>query len=122
MKIRTGFVSNSSSSSFVCDVCGEEISGMDICLSEAEMYQCENGHTFCEFHALEVDEEEGFDDRYEVKEKHCPVCQFKVMTDRDLSSWFFATHPKLNQESLLKSWKKEYGDYKNFAKQIKGAK
>lgn len=51
MKIRNGFVSNSSSSSFTCDVCGETYSGWDACLSEAEMYECENGHTFCESEA-----------------------------------------------------------------------
>ena len=122
MKIRTGFVSNSSSSSFVCDVCGEECSGMDMCLSDAQMYQCENGHTFCESHALEVDEEEGIDDRYEANEKHCPVCQFKVMTEIDLSRWFFATHPELSKESILKAWKEEYGDYKTFLKLKKGGK
>jgi hypothetical protein len=43
MKIRSGFVSNSSSSSFVCDVCGENISGMDIGLSDAGMFECMNG-------------------------------------------------------------------------------
>jgi len=53
MKIRKGFVSNSSSSSFVCDVCGQDVSGYDMSLREAEMYQCENGHTFCEDHALD---------------------------------------------------------------------
>lgn len=52
MKIRAGFVSNSSSSSFTCDVCGEEVSGWDMCLSEAEMYECENQHTFCENHTI----------------------------------------------------------------------
>ena len=51
MKIRMGFVSNSSSSSFVCDVCGAEVSGMDLSLSEALMYQCEHGHLFCYDHA-----------------------------------------------------------------------
>ena len=50
MKIRSGFVSNSSSSSYICDVCGEEAIGYDIDLAEYEMYQCENGHTFCESH------------------------------------------------------------------------
>jgi hypothetical protein len=50
MKIRKGFVSNSSSSSFICDICGEEVSGMDIDLAEMEMYECENGHVFCEAH------------------------------------------------------------------------
>jgi hypothetical protein len=52
MKIRRGFVSNSSSSSFVCQVCGEEYSGMDACLSDAEMSACEAGHTYCDSHAL----------------------------------------------------------------------
>lgn len=47
MKIRKGFVSNSSTSSFTCDVCGDEQMGRDIGLVDADMYQCENGHTFC---------------------------------------------------------------------------
>ena len=47
MKKRKGFVSNSSSSSFVCDVCGNDVSGMDMCLDEAEMAECKNGHTVC---------------------------------------------------------------------------
>jgi len=50
MKIRKGFVSNSSSTSFTCEVCGETCSGMDMGLSDFEMYQCENGHCFCEGH------------------------------------------------------------------------
>lgn len=55
MKIRLGFVSNSSSSSFTCDVCGSTESGMDLCLGEAEMFQCANGHTVCEVHGKEID-------------------------------------------------------------------
>lgn len=30
VKFRNGFVSNSSSSSFICEICGEEESGYDI--------------------------------------------------------------------------------------------
>ena len=52
MKTRSGFVSNSSSTSFTCDVCGEDVSGMDLCLSESGMCQCWNGHTFCENHQV----------------------------------------------------------------------
>jgi len=58
MKIRNGFVSNSSSSSFVCDVCGETFSAMYLCLSEADMFKCENGHTICNSHKLIGDNKE----------------------------------------------------------------
>ena len=50
VKIRTCFVSNSSSSSYICDVCGEIVSGWDMDLEEAEMYHCENDHYYCEYH------------------------------------------------------------------------
>jgi hypothetical protein len=45
-KIRVGFVSNSSSSSFVCSVCGEIESGMDASASDFDMKLCVNGHYF----------------------------------------------------------------------------
>ena len=50
MKIRLGFVSNSSSSSFVCDVCGRDDSGWDMTLMDADMKQCVNGHIVCNDH------------------------------------------------------------------------
>lgn len=52
MKRRVGFVSNSSSSSFICDVSGEVVAGWDVGLNEAEMKQCENGHTFSDQYAV----------------------------------------------------------------------
>lgn len=48
MKKRLGFVSNSSSSSFVCCISGTEASGWDLGLTDAEMYECVNGHIFLE--------------------------------------------------------------------------
>lgn len=50
MKIRRGFVSNSSSSSFTCDVCGEVAMGMDLGMEEADMWECQKGHCFCDEH------------------------------------------------------------------------
>lgn len=44
MKIRSGFVSNSSSSSFICDFCREELSGWDM----YPTYTCVNDHRACE--------------------------------------------------------------------------
>ena len=50
MKIRSSFVTNSSSSSYICEVCGGVESGYDMCLSDANMVECENGHVFCRGH------------------------------------------------------------------------
>jgi len=71
MKVRLGFVSNSSSSSFVCDVCGEEYSGWDACLSEPEMYCCEYGHTFCEGHMKENLEDLSIEKKREYCVRFC---------------------------------------------------
>ena len=54
MKIRNGFVSNSSSSSFICSFCGTVEAGYDMSLSDANMVECINGHYICESH---IDEE-----------------------------------------------------------------
>jgi hypothetical protein len=92
MKVRKGFVSNSSSSSFICEICGEKAEGMDISLSEADMFQCENGHTMCTEHALkdltcgghtdEEDEEDEFD-LYEIDEACCPICNYQEISYDD---------------------------------------
>lgn len=52
IKYRKCHVTNSSSSSFVCDICGRVESGWDIGVEDAEMYECVNGHTFCWDEAL----------------------------------------------------------------------
>ena len=55
MKIRLGFVSNSSSSSFTCLVCGHNKCGQDLGLEDAGMYHCCNGHIFCDSHLAKKD-------------------------------------------------------------------
>ena len=58
MKFRKDFVTNSSSSSYICDICGEVNSGYDISLSECNMMECQNGHVFCCHEALELPSKE----------------------------------------------------------------
>ena len=48
MRVRTKFVSNSSSSSFCCGVCGRGESGYDVPPKDFGMVQCEAGHMVCE--------------------------------------------------------------------------
>lgn len=47
MKLRQGFVSNSSSSSFTCDVCGCTESGWDACPSDFDWDEFSCGHISC---------------------------------------------------------------------------
>jgi hypothetical protein len=85
MKIRNGFVSNSSSSSFVCSICGEIESGMDLCLEDVCMVQCVKGHTW----HLTCDTNKPKDEKYEtgkwdeVTEKACPLCTLKYLSDNE---------------------------------------
>ena len=53
MKIRLSFVTNSSSSSYICEICGRTESGWDLGLSECEIQECINGHVICCDEALE---------------------------------------------------------------------
>ena len=110
MKIRKGFVSNSSSSSYTCEVCGETVSGMEMCHGSDDwggtgMFDCEKGHTVCKKHAvglddLELDEavraqfngededsDDFYDAFYKVSSEHCPICQMESIRDEDLLGW-----------------------------------
>ncbi len=50
MKTRSGFVSNSSSTSFTCEVCSHTGSGMDAGLEDFGFIECAEEHIFCEDH------------------------------------------------------------------------
>ncbi len=126
MKLRMGFVSNSSSETFICDVCGEMVSGMDMGLTDAGMYRCKKDHTFCESEALHPEkiealengenEEEEFD-RYEVPTECCPICQMQAITDRDLIPYLLKK-VGVTRGELLEIVQKEFGNYEAFEKSL----
>lgn len=155
MKYRRDFVTNSSSSSYICDVCGREESGWDMGLSDAGMYECVNGHTFCEDEALKMDRKEMIqsvlemefydhydektkeyvyvhkdedevnamdddelidilcNDRCEVPECICPICQIQSYTDRDIIKYMFKKY-NTNGNKVLQEIKQKFGTYDAF--------
>ena len=131
MKIRKGFISNSSSTSFVCDVCGEDVSGMDMGLEDAGMYQCENDHTFCREHVLDEealekrlsggegeDEDTLYDLIYELPEQYCPLCHFEQVSDADLITYLLKEAGK-QQEDVAKEMKDKFPNYTAFREYVK---
>ena len=88
MKIRKGFVSNSSSSSFVCDICGRTEAGWDMSIDDAGMVECVHEHVFCEDHIVDKEKFEEYKDSkvydygYDIPEEFCDICSFtKVRRD-----------------------------------------
>lgn len=91
MKIRKGFVTNSSSTSYICDICGRIVDDVPDAYSSLRyrFVTCENGHEFCTDHLLNIpkqiltntadlDEWMGENDisEYEVPEEYCPICKY----------------------------------------------
>ena len=100
MKIRNGFVSNSSSSSFVCDICGETYTGYDACPDDFECTTCENEHFICNEHLRDVDVEVN-EDGYTSKEC-CPICNFETYSESEMSAYLEKTRGISRDEVFAK--------------------
>jgi hypothetical protein len=92
MKIRNGFVSNSSSSSFICCLTGDMESGMDASASDLGFVECKNGHTFKEDLRLDFDIDEPTIDDYREWFKNSWKYDYhqnkENLSDEDFLEWF----------------------------------
>lgn len=131
MKVRTGFVSNSSSSSFVCDVCNKTDEAQNIGLDDVEMVQCVNGHVFCEEHAIgdinrfnhiltcdEYDEDYYEDFRYETPKEFCPICNL-VTIPKDTYTLYLQRMSKKTKEEHLNDIRCRFRTYSEFMEFLK---
>jgi len=100
-KFRKDFVTNSSSSSYICEICGEKEVAWDV---PDWLKRCVNEHGFCEDHLSEVytlDEEED----YYISENSCPICNFQTYSQDEMSDYLLKTR-KITREEVFAEVKK----------------
>jgi len=98
MKIRNGFVSNSSSSSFICEICNRTEIGWDgNSVTDYDMVRCVNDHTFCTSHMINNDSNTS---SYEVPETSCPICSYEDLSYPEIKRFFLATTPFTLEEVM----------------------
>ena len=125
MKTREGFVSNSSTSSFICGICGGIEAGMDLCLDECYMWACEDCGSY--FHetctSIPNDLKDEFDEalqsyRYDnMPVKFCPTCNMSVLSNEDELIYYRMTHG-YSKEKTRKEILEKYGSYGKFMEAV----
>ncbi len=144
MKLRSGFVSNSSTSSFICSVCGDFISDRNLDITDCGWrFNDDCGHAICEYD-LELASKSGIkygtgnfgtdygdedyeDEDYDESEGYagrgivsCPICDFKLISVQDLYAYLEKT-TNLSYSKILSELKTRHGKiYGNMIKDSNG--
>lgn len=126
MKLRSGFVSNSSSSSYVCEVCEESFESWDEGISHFDLVMCQDyDHLFCEDHRINPNDDGNYtmctyeDDDDRIDSKHCPICQMKEVTRHMVMIYAF-NKLKMNMQELKNEMMDTFANYDEFDSFITG--
>jgi hypothetical protein len=89
MKNRTSFVSNSSSSSFICDISGEDIEVYDLDFKSSGLCRCTAGHVFKEEYLFEsykhcISHKEMFNKLIEITDSKKECQYYQKLNDIEL--------------------------------------
>lgn len=115
MKIRLGFVSNSSSSSYVCEICSNAVEVYDTPINELGFCQCDSGHIFCLEHSL--DQDAPVNDEYCVSVEVCPICKLKLISDRMFVD-YAQKRIGISRDEMLKDIKSRFKTYKELREYV----
>ena len=120
MKTRKGFISNSSTTSFICDVCGELFAERDCGIDDAQMFQCVNEHTVCESHMVNQERYDQYIDSedneglYKVPVECCPICQMEKGSKFELDAYLLRISVYSSREEVEKAIKDQFKKYDDF--------
>ena len=139
MKIRTGFVSNSSSSSFICDICEKENDYIDNMHLDADVVICENQHRFhykCGSKVL-IDKVEPIFNKFKeecavgvmdwedfyckvdetfgmIEEGLCPICSIYKLSEYEMAKYYWKENGREQAAKVHKEIKNKFKTYKAF--------
>jgi len=113
MKLRLGFVSNSSSSSFTCLNCGETFIGYNG-EYDVDRITCEDfDHQFCGNCLDIVDTDDGV-----ISGGICPMCNFQIL-DEKIGLEYLLIKEQMTRKSLLKEMKGNNQNYSEFMEKLR---
>lgn len=104
MKIRQGFVSNSSSSSFYCAICDDTIAGWDSDLDSKSCSGC--GNEFCS-------------DHFSAGSFECPICSLETIPEH-IKYAYALRRLGMDNKRLEHDLRAEFGTFKQLRKELFG--
>ena len=128
MKIRIGFVSNSSACSFMCDISGNAYHGYDWDIERMGICGCTNKHIFEKKYACHKEELEKYIINEKVREKtekgyfysqvdlptkFCPICNMVEFSEHVLVRYLKKEHAQF-LEDIKNKIKNKYHSYQEF--------